>query len=88
MDDDNCIKLVFSDKGLFAYNCATSCSEQISAEALEDFDCFVDIDNLMIQLKAFDSTEPINLGFGNDQFIQLEGDGLGQIVVLSVGDGE
>lgn len=88
MDDDNCIKLVFSDKGLFAYNCATSCSEQISAEALEDFDCFVDIDNLMTQLKAFDSAEPINLGFGNDQFIQLEGDGLGQIVVLSVGDGE
>lgn len=83
IDDDNCIKLEFSDKGLFAYNCAKSCSEQISAEALDEFECFVDIDNLVSQLKAFDADESITLGFGMDAIIQLEGDGLGQIVVLS-----
>ena len=82
-DDDNCIKLEFSDKGLFAFNCSKSCTEQISAEALDEFDCFIDIDNLVTQLKAFDADEPITLGFGNDQIMQLEGDGLGQIVVLS-----
>lgn len=88
IDDDNCIKLNFSTNGLFAYNCAASCSEQISADNLEDFECYVDIDNLVAQLKAFDNDTPIDLGYGMEQFIQLEGDGLGQIVVLSVGDSE
>ena len=84
--DDNCIKLEFSDKGLFAYNCSKSCSEQISAENLPEFDCFVDIDNLVSQLKAFEPDESITLGFGTDAIIQLEGDGLGQIIVFSETD--
>jgi hypothetical protein len=83
VEDDSCVKLEFTDKGLFAYNCAKSCSEQISAECLEPFECYIDIDSLVAQLKSFDTDEPITLGFGNDEFIQLSGDGLDQIVVLS-----
>lgn len=85
--DDNCIKLEFSDKGLFLFNCNKSCTEQISAEALEDFECFIDIDNLTSQLKSYDSDDIVTLGYGNDQFIQLSSDCIGQIVVLSQTEG-
>ena len=86
-EDDNCVSLEFNDKGLFLYNCDKSCVEQISAEALEDFTCYIDIDNLVSQLKAFDSDDIITLGYGNDQFIQLSAECLGQIVVLSETEG-
>lgn len=83
--DGNCVKLTFGDKGLIASVNSDTCSEQISSEPLSAYMCYIDIDNLVAQLKSFND-EVVTLGYGNEAFIQLANENIGQIIVSSTDD--
>ncbi len=79
--DENCIKLSFSENGMFASTMSGNCIEQIAAESLPNFECIIDIDNLMSQLKCLGDAAP-RLCFGDAEIIIIRSDAVSQLVVL------
>lgn len=85
--DGNCVKLEFGENGLTASSSSGACSEQISSDNVAQFSCFVDVDNLISQLKSF-GEEIVTIGYGGDKFMQLFTEEIGQIVVLTTEEDE
>lgn len=79
--DENCVKLSFKDEGMFAATMSGNCIEQIAADKLPEFECVVDIDNLMSQLKCLGDAAP-KLFFGDTEIIIMRSDAISQLVVL------
>ena len=79
---DNSIKIVFNDKGMFAYTIDGACVEQISSEPCKDFTCYINVTSLISMLKAY-STDIIKLYYGDDRCFKFEFNNVGQIIVLS-----
>lgn len=80
--DENCIRLKFSSDGMFATTMSGSCCEQLSAESLSDFECIVDVDGLVSQLKCFGDSI-ISFGYGDEAIVTMVSESIKQLVVLS-----
>ena len=79
---DNSIKIVFNDKGMFAYTIDGACVEQISSEPCKEFSCYINVISLISMLKAY-SADIIKLYYGDDRCFKFEFNNVGQIIVLS-----
>lgn len=80
--DENCIKLIFNENGMFAKTISGNCVEQIAADKLtNNFECVIDIDNLMSQLKCLGDAV-VHFNYGDSEIVQLISDDVKQLVVL------